>query len=369
MILDFLRARRETRHALIISDPQPLPSTDDVWSSAAQMSTIGIFGILLVTCLYFGRPIVMPVAAAILIGMTFAPLMKRARDLGVSPWVTAIVLVVLMVAAAAIMVTLLAAPVAEWIARAPEIGANIKQKLYVFDRPLSALRELQDALLPGSGSGVAVQSSQISMVTPVLAFVTPAVAEVVIFIATLIFFLVGQMELRRYLASFFASRDAKLRFLRIASDIEQNLASYVATVTVINFTLGAVVAAGAWAFGFPNPVIFGVLAFLFNYIPYLGPACTLLTLLGVGLVTFPTLGYALLPPACFLGLTTLEGQIVTPMVLGHRLTLNPLAVFLAIAFWAWLWGPMGAFLAVPMLLVAMVIISHVFPPEDSKLPG
>ena len=134
-------------------------------------------------------------------------------------------------------------------------------------------------------------------------------------------------------------------------------------------TVGLLVAAGAWLFGFPNPVIYGVLAFILNYIPYLGPACTLLMLLGVGLVTFPTLGYALLPPACFLGLTTLEGQIVTPTVLGRRLTLHPLAVFLAIAFWAWLWGPMGAFLAIPILIVTMVIIGHVFPPEDSKLPG
>jgi predicted PurR-regulated permease PerM len=369
MFLDFLRARRETRNALIISDPQPLQSSGDVWISAAQLSTIGIFAILLITTLYFGRPIVMPVVAAILIGMTFAPLMKRALRLGISPWLTAIVLVGLMAAAAAIAVTLLASPIASWIARAPEIGENIKEKLYVFDRPLSALRELQHALLPGSDSGVAVQPSQLSMVTPVLAFVTPALTEVVVFVATLIFFLVGQIDMRRYLASFFPSREAKLRFLRIVSDIEQNLASYVAVVTAINFVLGLVVAAGAWAFGFSNPIMLGVIAMLLNYLPYLGPACMVLILLGVGLVTFPTLGYALLPPASFIALTTLEGQIITPTVLGHRLTLNPLAVFLAIAFWAWLWGPMGAFLAVPMLIAAMVVIGHLFPPEDSKLPG
>jgi predicted PurR-regulated permease PerM len=369
MLLDFLRARREKKHALLISDPQPLQSSGHAWLSAAQVSVVGIFTILLVTALYFARPIVLPVAAAVLIGMTFAPVMKRTREAGVSPWISAIVLVLFIMMAAAFLITLLAAPVAEGIARAPEIGESIRHKLFVLDRPLSALRELQGALLPGSEGGVAVQPSQMSMVTPVIAFVTPAVAEVVIFFATFFFFLVGQTGLRRYLASFFTSREAKLRFLRIASDIEQNLASYVATVTAINFTLGVVVAIGAWLFGFPNAVIFGVVAMLLNYIPYIGPACMLLILLGVGLVTFPTLGYALLPPACFLGLATLEGQIVTPTVLGHRLTLNPLAVFLAIAFWAWLWGPMGAFLAVPMVIVAMVIIGHLFPPEDSRLPG
>jgi predicted PurR-regulated permease PerM len=132
--------------------------------------------------------------------------------------------------------------------------------------------------------------------------------------------------------------------------------------------LGVVVALGAWVFGFPNPLIFGVLAALLNYLPYIGPACMALILFAVGLVTFPTLGYALLPPACFVGLTTIEGQIITPTVMGHRLTLNPLAVFLAIAFWAWLWGPMGAFLAVPLLIVGMVIVSHLFPGDEGKLP-
>jgi predicted PurR-regulated permease PerM len=193
--------------------------------------------------------------------------------------------------------------------------------------------------------------------------------EIVIFFATLIFLLAGQMDLRRYVATFFTSREGKLRFIRTANDIEQNLASYVAVMTCINAALGTVVTIGAWLFGFPNPWIFGGMAMVLNYLPYIGPACVALSLFVVGLVTFPTLGYALLPPASFIALTTIEGQIITPTILGHRLTLNPLAVFLAIAFWAWLWGPMGAFLGVPLLIVGMVIISHLFPSEDSKLPG
>jgi predicted PurR-regulated permease PerM len=108
---------------------------------------------------------------------------------------------------------------------------------------------------------------------------------------------------------------------------------------------------------------------LLNYIPYIGPACMALILLAVGLVTFPTLGHALLPPAAFVALTTLEGHIITPTVLGRSLTLNPLAVFLALAFWTWMWGPMGAFLSVPLLIVALVIFGHLFPSDDIKLPG
>jgi predicted PurR-regulated permease PerM len=281
--------------------------------------------------------------------------------------VTAIVIVALMVAAAALAVTMLAAPITEWMGRAPEIGASIQQRLYVFDRPLAAFHELENAFMPAAPP-VAIEPSKISMVTPVAAAITPAVAEAVLFFATLIFFMAGEMKFRRYLAGFFDTRDGKLRFIRIANDIEHNLASYVAVVTVINAALGTIVAAGAWLIGLPSPVILGILAMLLNYIPYVGPACMAIILFAVGFVTFSSLGEAFVAPASLIVLTTLEGHLITPTVLGRRLTLDPLAVFLAIAFWSWLWGPMGAFLAVPLLIVALVITGHVLPSDDVKLP-
>jgi predicted PurR-regulated permease PerM len=237
----------------------------------------------------------------------------------------------------------------------------------VLDRPLAALRELLEVVLP-SGNTVAVEPSQLGIVTPVFAFAMPAVIQVTLFFVTLIFFLATQIDFRRYMASFFTTREGKLRFIRIANDIEEHLATYVATVTIINFCLGVVVALGAWLFGLPNPIILGLIATTLNYIPYIGAACTTLILLGVGLVSFPSLSYALVPPAAFVAVATIEGQFITPTVLGHRLTLNPLAVLLALAFWAWLWGPMGAFLAVPLTIVMLVTMTHLFPPDESKLP-
>jgi predicted PurR-regulated permease PerM len=367
-IVELLRAQRERTDALVISDPQPLASTAELWSSVAQMATVGIFVLLLVTCLYFCRPVVLPVLAAVLIGTTFAPILKHASNYGISPWVTAAVVVALMVAAAGLAVTMLANPITEWMSKAPEIGASIKERLYVFDRPLAAFHELESALRPAAPA-VAVEPSNISMVTPLAAAITPAVAESVLFFATLIFFMTGQLKFRRYIAGFFETRDGKLRFIRIANDIEHNLASYVAIVTVINAAVGAIVAAGTWLLGLPSPLILGVLAMLLNYIPYLGPACMTIILFAVGFVTFSSLGHAFVAPASLIVLATLEGHLVTPTVLGRRLTLDPLAVFLAIAFWGWLWGPMGAFLAVPLLIVGMVIVGHVFPSDDLKLPG
>jgi predicted PurR-regulated permease PerM len=364
--VEFPRAHRERRNAQSPKERESLGSIEDIWTPAAQMATVGIFILLLGACLYFCRPVLLPVVAAVLIGTTLAPIVKAGARHRISPWATAIALGLVLVAAAGTAVTLLANPVSEWIAKAPEIGAAIKQKLYVLDRPLAALHELQDVLMPSGGKAVAVEQSQLAMVTPVISVVTPAMAQITLFFVTLIFFLATQIDFRRYMVSFFTTRDGKLRFIRITSDIEDHLASYVAVVTVINFGLGVVVALGAWLFGFPSPIIFGILAMALNYIPYIGAACLTLIILAVGLVTFPSLSFALIPPAAFVA--TIEGQFITPAVLGHRLTLNPLMVLLALAFWAWLWGPIGAFLAVPLTMVGLVTLNHLFPPDESKLP-
>src|SRR5262249_28594422 len=152
-------------------------------------------------------------------------------------------------------------------------GAHMKEKLYVLDRPLEALRDLRDIFLPANGATVSVESSQWGMLTPVISFVTPAAIQLTLFFATLIFFLATQMDFRRYVASFITTRNGKLRFIRITNEIESYLVSYVTTVTTINVALGAAVAIGAWLFGFPTPIIFGVLAALLNFMPYIGAAC------------------------------------------------------------------------------------------------
>jgi predicted PurR-regulated permease PerM len=354
--------------ALTDRDAQPIRRVDQIWRSLSQIAPLGIFILLLGACLYVCRPILLPVSVALVVGTTLAPIVKAARRWGVPPPVTAVVIVIALLSMAAAAAMLLAAPVSEWIGRAPEVGASITQKFHVLEPPLSALRQLQDDLLPSSGPAVTVEPPQLSVVTPVLTFVTPAVTETMVFLVTLILFLARQMESRRYMASFFVTRDAKLRFIRITNDVEHNLALYVATMTAINTVLGLIVAIGAWLFGLPAPFTLGLLAMLLNYVPYIGPAGTALILLSVGLVTFPGLGQALIPPAAFVGLATLEGQFITPTILGHRLTLSPLAIFLSLSFWAWLWGPMGAFLAVPFSIIGLVIVSHLFPPEDLRLP-
>jgi predicted PurR-regulated permease PerM len=365
--VEYLRVSHEARRTLIINDPRPLDNIGGIWTSVGRAATVGTFLLLFGAFLYVGRVLVLPLMTAAIVALTLAPLVRAGKRRGISPWITALLLVVVCVGAVAIAATAMAGPVSEWIGRAPEIGTTIKQRLSAFDRPLAALRQLQDALF-GGDSGVSVNTPTANFVLPVVAFFTPAVGELLLFFAILLFFLGGQFELRAGIVSLFGSRDAKLRFLKIMNDIEKNLAGYLTVVTMINAALGIIVALGAWLLGLPNPMIFGLLAALLNYVPYVGPAVTVVILFGVGLVTFPSLGQALLAPAGLVALTTIEGHFITPTIIGRRLTLNPLMVLLALAFWTWIWGPFGAFLATPLCIIGLVVFNHLFPTDDGKLP-
>jgi len=364
--VEYIRASREARHALVIRDAQPVSSVDVFWASAGQAATIGIFLLLFGGFLYLGREILVPILIAAVVALTLAPLVKAGERRGISPWLTSVFIVVLGLGALALAATALAGPVSEWIGRAPEIGASIKQKLAVLDQPLSSLRELETALF--GSAATATPEAPPNVVLPVVAFLTPAAGQLLLFFGTLLFFLAGQIALRRRLVFMFSDQEARLRFLRIMNDIERNLAGYLAGVTLINAVLGTIVAVGTWLVGLPNPAIFGLLAALLNYVPYVGPAIMVVVMFGVGLVTFPLLGQAFLAPAGLVALCTLEGHFITPTIVGRRMTLNPLLVVLALAFWTWMWGPIGAFLAVPLSIIGLVVSSHVFPSEQLKLP-
>jgi predicted PurR-regulated permease PerM len=358
-------AREQHRHAVIISDPRPVGGVDRVWVSIARAANVGIFLLLFGAFLYLGRTIMLPIFAAAVIALTLAPLVKAAKRHGVPTWITALLIAGVSLGVLSLALTATAGPVSAWIARAPDIWTSIKAKFAVLEAPLAAGRQLQSALF-GSGSDTGFSTPNVVM--PVVAFLTPAAGELVLFFVTLIFFLVWQFELRSGLVSLFARRESKLRFLRIMNDVEKNLTSYLFIVTCINIALGIVVALGAFALGFPNPIIFGVLAATLNYVPYVGPAVMVVILFGVGLVTFPSLGQALVAPIAFVALATAEGNFITPTIVGRRVTLNPLLILLALAFWTWMWGPIGAFLATPLTIVGLVVFNHLFPEEDVRLP-
>jgi predicted PurR-regulated permease PerM len=183
-----------------------------------------------------------------------------------------------------------------------------------------------------------------------------------------VLFITSWKDLRRSLVMTFADREWRLRILRILNAIEVSLGDYLLTVTMINFGVGIATGIICAVTGMPNPAGLGALAATLNFFPIIGPVAMFVILLAVGIISFSTLGAGLIAPLAFVGLTFLEGHFITPTIIGRRLELNALAVFIALAFWTWLWGPMGGFLSSPLLIVALILKEHLMPVDSPQFP-
>jgi predicted PurR-regulated permease PerM len=316
---------------------------------------------LFFVALSLAKAIILPVTAAFVVTLMLSPLSERADLYRVPQWLTALVLWLGAVAVAFGVVDLVSAPVIDWVHKAPDIGRSIQDKLQVLSRPLSGLREIRDALLPAQ-SDKGVKVDVVAIVQQTILFASPALGQILIFFVTLFFMLLGRRRLRHLVVRFFSHHEVRLRSLRIMNDIETNLTGYLSVMAIINAGVGAAVV------GLPSPVAWGVLGFVLNFIPYIGAGIMELGMFLVGLVTFPTLTYAFIAPLLYILMGLIEGQFLTPSILGRRFTLNPLTVFISLVFWAWLWGPAGAFLAVPLLIIGMVAVAHLFPKHEPDLP-
>jgi predicted PurR-regulated permease PerM len=331
---------------------------------------IGVFIIALLWCAYVAQPVIVPVLLAWTIATIVLPLVRWLNQRGAPRIVAVLAVTVLLVAVLACLLVLLSTPIAYWLGRATEVGGLIRQKLETMTQPLALLGELQKSLNAiGAGQPVLkVEQQSASAVTTIFAVLTPAVSQFILFIGALVFYLVYQKKLRGTVVYFLKEREARLTTLRTLSAIDDNMTTYFGTFTIVNICLGLATACLTWLVGLPNPLLWGVLAAVLNYIPYIGPAIVVGTLGVVGLLTYPTLGEAIVAPLVYLVITMVEGQFLTPAFIGRRLELNPFAVFLAIAFCTWLWGPVGAFLAVPLLMSLTVAFGHAFLQEGPDLP-
>jgi predicted PurR-regulated permease PerM len=334
--------------------------------AAVHAAIIGIFVILLLAAFSLARTILIPVAAAMIFGLTLAPVERRAALQRIPPWLFAVLIVGLIVAILHVATLLLSGPISDWIGKGPQLTAIIKDKLESFDHAFSALQSMFGGAATG-GSGFKLDIA--SLITPVVEILSPALSQLIIFLAMLFFILLGQSDLRRAFILAFSGEQARLSAIRILNQIEEDLAEYLATVTVINLVVGIITGIGVYLIGIPNAILWGVVAFLCNYVPYVGPAIVLCVLFAVGLLNFSSISHALVAPIFYLTLTTLEGHFITPNIVGRRFTLNPLAVFLALVFWTWLWGPIGGFLSVPILIVGLTAADHLVVQEEIELPG
>ena len=336
-------------------------------TEVVAIALVSLLVICIIAGLYLARAFFLPMSMAFIVGTMLSPAASFLERCRIPRALAAVLIVAAAGAGVTFMVGLIASPVMEWSSKLPELGAMLKEKLHVFDRPLALWQQLQ-SMLGGPDTLSTLHMPKFDWVAPTLEFLSPTFAEFLLFVATLILFIASWRDLRRALIMNFAERTARLRTLRVLNEIEEHLGNYLLMVTMINVAVGVITGLICAVSGMPNPAGLGALAAVLNFIPIIGPVAMFAVLVVVGQVSFPSIGAGLLAPALFAAMTFLEGHFLTPMIVGRRLALNALAVFIALAFWTWLWGPMGAFLSSPLLIVALVLKEHLMPSDAPQLP-
>lgn len=325
--------------------------------------TIGIFLILGAAALYFARDFLLPVSLAFLIAMVLSPIVRVMRRRSVPEPVTAAGLVVALVGLMVLGSYTLSGPVAHWVAEAPVIANDIREKIAVIRRPMEAVadatREVEELTDANNTEDPRVVVSDGGFLGKAATSAAAVVAQLGLALVLLLFLLgSGDMFYEKLVRALPTLSDKK-RGVRIARSVEREVSRYLFTITLINIGLGIAIGLSMFVIGMPNPLLWGVVAAILNFIPYIGAFIGIMGSAAVALVTLPTFSHAIIPPLAYLFWNIIESQLVTPTVVGRRLEMNAVAVFLAVAFWGWLWGIVGALIAVPMLVTVKVFADHV----------
>lgn len=316
-----------------------------------------------------GAEFFLPLTAAIVIAIALVPLLEWLERRGVPSALAAFfaLTVFLMVINAALAIIVV--PAAGWFARLPESIPRIQSNLAPLIDFYSTLQAFVDRTLMSVASGTEATAQAVAATAPTSVvdyFISAAPAAAIqLFFAVLVifFFLAGWTRLRKGTIRRRGSFDGAMQTARVIQNVVDATADYLATITMINAILGLAVALLLWALGMPSPFMWGGIVSICNFVPYLGPIVAAVLLALGGLMTFDAVGFALLPALLFIGVHTVEANLVTPMVLGKRLTINPLLILVSLSFWGWVWGTPGALLAVPLLLILQTVLQSTGTPD------
>jgi predicted PurR-regulated permease PerM len=339
----------------------PAPRLRVVQSGRALL--LLITGLVSVFALHAARDFLLPVVLALLLAGVFAPLMQRLERRGAPRTVAAGLIVLATVGLLLLGVYYLSGPASTWLAKTPAAFARLEQALHDVQRPLQNLTHTAAQLrrlVHGNDSPPLVNQEGAPLLD--LLVTTEQAAVTIGLTLILLYFLLASGDFfKRGLLGFFEDERAKARVAECAHDIQRQISVYLGAVTSINFCLGSAVSFVLWLLGMPNPVLWGVMFGALTYVPYLGPLVGLGVITAVALVSLEDVVTALTAPLACLGLSAIEGHLVTPVVLGRSLALNPVVIFVDLMFWTWLWGFPGAIMAVPVLMVFKIVCDHVEP--------
>lgn len=325
-----------------------------------SLALTGLFVLSAFYTLYFARAFFLPIVLALLLSFLLSPVVRALKKLHIPHAMGATLVIFALLGSLGLGIYELAGPAYEWAQQAPRQLRRLERKLAEIKKPVQTMSKATQQVEKITQVGAGQEPRKVEVQTETLgermfSQATELIAGGVITFILLFFLLASGDLFLRKLIRVLPSLGDKKRAVEIARQIEQDVSTYLVTITVINLALGLAVWGLMTWIGVPNPLLWGVLAFVTNYIPYLGAILMIAILAMVGFLTFDDTARALMAPGAFIGLNLLESYLVTPMVLGHRLTLNPVVIFLGLTFWGWLWGITGALLAVPIMVVLKII--------------
>ncbi|HEX5387191.1 MAG TPA: AI-2E family transporter [Gemmatimonadales bacterium] len=330
-----------------------------------SLAITGLFVLAAFYTLYFARAFFLPVVFAILLDFLFSPVLRILKRGRIPEPVGAALVILGLLGFVGAGAYSLAQPARSWVSRAPASMEQIRGKLRLIRRPVQEVSRAAEqvekaARAPASESGPAEVVVKGPTAAERLFGTTQTIVIGAIEVLILLYFLLaaGDLFLQKMI-NVLPSFGDKRRAVEIARETEASISTYLVTLTLLNVGEALAVTGAMYLVGVPNPLLWGVLAGLVEFIPYIGPTVLLLVLAAAGLTTFDTLGHALLVPGAYLVVNFVQSNLVSPLIMGQRLTLNPVAIFIGLAFWWWIWGVPGAFIAVPLLATLKIFCDHI----------
>ncbi len=337
----------------------------------ASLTLIAGIGLLLALpfALRAGSEFFLPLTAAIVIAIALVPLLEWLERHRIPAPLAAFTCVLLFLTAANVALASIVVPAWTWVRELPDRVDDIQRNLAPLIDFYSNLEQWVNKTLHNFASGPMQQPTQTTAPPPtslIDLFSTSAPSALIeMFFAILViyFFLSGWTRLRRRAITSRSSFGGAMATARVIQDVVDDTSAYLGTITIINLTLGLIVAGALWWMKMPTPLMWGGIVALLNYVPYFGPVLAALLLGLGGLMSFNELGWALAPSAVMIGAHLIEANVVTPLIVGHRLTISPILILISLSFWGWVWGTPGALLAVPLLIIIQTVVNAAGKPD------
>ncbi len=330
-----------------------------------SMALKGLFLIGSFYTLYFARDLLLPFILAFLLNFLLRPVVRALKKCKMpEPLGGALVLIVLL-GCASYGAIRLSAPAAEWVEKLPESLHQVESRASFLRKPIETANHAVEELTRITRMG-AEERPQVEIKPPGITDALLSGTREVLLKSSVMFILLyfllasGDLFLRKFI-KLYPKLQMKKDVVKITRTLEYQISRYLYTVTMINLLMGVCLGVGMYLIGMPNPVLWGVMAAFLVLLPYIGALMGITIVTIVAFLTFDSLGHTLLAPAIYVALEILQGQIVTPMVLGLRFALNPVVIFIWLIFWGWMWGILGAILAFPMLTVFKILCDHIEP--------